>query len=1043
MIVKTKVNIPHVRNDLVDRSRLMRLLDEGRGAKLTQLSAPAGYGKTTLLSEWARRNSSLIAWVSLDLHDNDWIAFWSCVIASIRERISGYGQTVWPLLEKGPSASSASPEPAIAAMLNELHPLSGELAIVLDDYHLIELATIHNSMSYLLEHLPSHIHLYIASRAELPILTARLLVNGELKRITMQDLRLQPEEGFAFFRQATDLSLSREQVNKLYEQTEGWISGLQLAAFMLKRSGNLTESIRQFSGHQHHISDYLLEEVFRHQPEEMQVFLLRTSILSRLNRSICHAVTGHENCQDQLMKLEQSHLFIVPLDDERHWYRYHHLLSDFLQRIFAQTSPKEWAQAHTCAAHWLENEGSYVEAAEHYLAGRQYDDVIRLIENNLHALLQKKLAALSKWILQLPAQFVSKKPMVEMFFLLVLIGIGQWEKASTLIAEARIRYELLRERMDKAEWNRVMGNIYFLSATVCYFQKDLERISEYFELMERFTPEGSFLQNIGSNKYNSGFREFEDHLAIVNDFQSAAAYLLKWITRWERRKTHPFVARLYASYSKLLYEWNRLEEAEHYIRQALSRADITSNTRSLTQIYMSASQIQQALGNPTYAAELLEQLKLRIDSPDYELFTRQIEAEQACLAVRQGNIEYGLQWLQRCGMAYSDELTLGSVPEYFAFAKVLANCGREEHALHLFERLYELLTKEDRLRDRIKILILQSVTLHRIGRTDEAFARLNIALRLAEPAGFVRSFADEGFRMSGLLKAYLRASEKVRTDNDVRITLSYVQCLLQALNDETENLPLPAESGTVATSRVKVSCFGRFKVMDGRGAGGEVRWRTAKAEELMAYLIHHKGEAVDKYRILDALWGSDSVKTGNYFYKIAHLLRKHLDSIGLKGILQNNRGYYSIDVSRLDCDYLVFETWMANRTPVNADNLRASEEIAKLYAGRYLERNDYAWAEPARQSSENHYIELQMDISDCYLNKQSYSPAITILKKTLKLAPWNEEVHSRLIRAYLSNNDRISALKQYDSLKRTLFAEFRLEPSDEVKGLLHLKQTRR
>jgi LuxR family maltose regulon positive regulatory protein len=443
MIVKTKLYIPHVRKALVIRSRLMRKLDEGLGAKLTLISAPAGYGKTTALSEWARQSGSLVAWVSLDKQDDHWIPFWSYITASIEERVPGYGQTVWPLLEKGQSASSMSLEPAIAAMLNELNQLSGELAIFLDDYHLIQLPAIQHSLSYLLEHLPPHIHLYIASRTDLAIPTARLLAKGELRHITMQDLRLQPDEGLAFFRETTELLLSREQVKELYNQTEGWVSGLHLAAISLNRSNNIADSIRQISGHQHHISDYLLEEVYRHQSEEMRAFLLQTSILSRMNHSVCQAVTGQLNCQMQLEKLEQWNLFIVPLDDQRNWYRYHQLLSDFLQQLLSRTAPDLWKQAHVRAANWLEKHGFEEEAAEHYLAGGQYDDVVRVIENNLLAFLHKKVDKLSRWIFQMPESFLSKRPMVEMFYLLLLIGIRQWETANKKIEQAKIRYEAL------------------------------------------------------------------------------------------------------------------------------------------------------------------------------------------------------------------------------------------------------------------------------------------------------------------------------------------------------------------------------------------------------------------------------------------------------------------------------------------------------------------------------------------------------------------------------------------------------------------------
>ncbi len=797
MIVKTKLYIPHKRHDSVPRPRLMRKLDEGLEAKLTLISASAGYGKTTVLSEWARQSGIAVAWVSLDKQDDEWISFWTYVTSSIRGQAPGFAQTVMPLLAKGPSSSFASSEPAVAAMLNELNRLPGELAIVLDDYHCIELPEIQRSLSYFVDHLPPHIHLYIASRIELPIPTARLLAKGEMRRIMIQDLRFLPDEGDVFFREIAGLSLSREQLAELYHQTEGWISGLQLAAISLKRSDNITESIRQFSGHQTHISDYLMEEVYLLLPESTRAFMLQTSILSRMNHSLCDAVTGQSNAQEQLERLEKWNLFITPLDDQRNWYRYHHLMSDFLRRMFIRTDPVLWAQTHVHAARWLESHGFEEEAAEHYLEGRQHEDVVRVIENNLQAFLQKKFAVLSRWILQLPESVISRRPMVEMFYLLLLIGIRQWDKASEKIERAKLRYEALQGTMDDAEWKNVMGNLYYLCATSSYFRKDLANVSHYFELVDQYAPEGSFLQTIGNNRYN-GYDEFEDHLTFINDYHGASVLLLKWIARWGDKKTHPFAGRIQASYSKLLYEWNRLEEAERCIGQVLRPQDAPPNTRSMLQIYVSASRIQQALDHPARAAELLERLKVQIESPDYAVFLRKIEAEQACLAVRQGSLPAAEEWLERCGMTPTDEIPLNEAAEYTALARVLAACGRTDEALSLSERLQQLFWKEDRLRERIRMLILQSVTHYRSGQPNKAIDLLETALGLAWPQRFVRSFVDEGQVMAELLTAYQRAQQGRQPRNASSDLLNYANRLLQALNR------LPAGSKAPIKAEVRV-----------------------------------------------------------------------------------------------------------------------------------------------------------------------------------------------------------------------------------------------
>ncbi|OAS16746.1 BTAD domain-containing putative transcriptional regulator [Paenibacillus oryzisoli] len=1031
MIVQTKLYIPHTRNSLVPRPRLVRKLDEGLGAKLTLITASAGYGKTTVLSEWARQSDAQVAWVSLDKQDDAWIPFWSCVTASIGEKVPGFVQTVSLLLDNGPSASSVSLEPAISAMLNALNQQSGELVIVLDDYHLIEHPDIQKSMIYLLEHLPSHIHLYIASRTELVIPTARLLAKGEMRRITVQDLRFHPNEGVIFFRDTTDLSLSKEQVAELFHQTEGWISGLQLAALILKSSDNISESIRQFSGNQHHISDYLLEEVFRDLPEDMRSFMLRTSILSRMTDSLCQAVTGHSDGQVFLEKLEQLNLFTISLDEHRQWYRYHHLLSEFLQRQFARTARELRLQAHVHAAQWHESHGFEEEAAEHFLEGCQYDDAVRVIENNLLDFLHKKAGKVSGWVLQLPDSFLSKRPMVEMFHLSLLIGIRQWEAASRKIEGAKIRYEAMRGSMDEAEWKQMMGNMYFLCASASYFRKDLDGISAYFELSEHVAPGGSLFESMGDNRFY-GYDEFDDHMSYINDYHAAAAFLIKWIQHWGDRKAHTSAAIFYASYSSVLYEWNRLEEAEVLLDQVLKPSGQKYNPRSLLQIYVSASRIQQALGNPVRALELLEELKLRIESPDYERFLQKIEAEQACLAVRQGSMPYALEWLERCGMTSSDKVSLHGVGAYMALARVLAACGRTAEALSVSQSLQRLFGQEDRLRDRIKMVILQSVTLYRNGQTQEGLRTLETALRLAEPEGFIRSFADEGDVMTDMLSAYSRSYEDGLSGRGSSVLCDYSNRLIQVLKIPQDEL----DKGI----RVEVRCFGRFHVRSGQADKDEIKWRTSKTKELMAYLVHHQGEPIDKYRIIDALWSDfDAKRAVAQLNTTVHYLRKQLEQIGLKGIVQYVKGSYRLEMNHFDCDYNAFRQLASAGIPIATEEVKAYETaLAKAYRTGYMEDSLFSWVEQARNHLESEYIGQLLQIYEYYVQEKEFPAAVAVLKRALACDPFNESLHTKLIRVYVLVGDRVSAKKQYDWLYSMLRAEFGLEVGNAAKQLLQI-----
>ncbi|SEO80311.1 LuxR family transcriptional regulator, maltose regulon positive regulatory protein [Paenibacillus sp. OV219] len=793
MIVKTKLQVPHVNKSLVSRPRLIRKLNEGLKAKLTIVSAQAGYGKTTALSEWVKQSSVLVAWVSLDRQDNDWIPFWSYVTASIQKIIPSFGQTIGHLLDLGPAVSA---ENIIKELLNELNEITGELVIILDDYHIIELPDIHHSLSYLLERLPRHIHLYIASRIDLPMPTARLLAKGELLRILEEDLRFQLDEGFVYFRDTTDLLLTTTQVTELFRQTEGWISGLQLAAISLKRSNHIAESIHQFRGKQNYIFDYLLEEVLNQQSASIRAFLLDTSILSRMNRSLCQAVTGQQNSQEQLEKLEKLNLFIVPLDEERNWYRYHHLLSDFLRHLWSRTDPDQMIQAHIRAAKWLEHHGFDEEAVEQYLEAKEFEDVIRLIEKNPPAMMQSKSDALMRWISRLPESVFAEKPMIEIFYISVMMLGGKWGTAFQRVWKIKDRFEALQGELPEDDWKKVMGNIYFYCGIASYIQNDLVRASDYFELSERFMPEGSFFQLIGQNRYQEDSANY-DQLTLIKDLPAVEVYLLKWIKVWEYKNHYPFIGYMYLTYINLMYEWNRLEEAGFYISQSWGRKDLQPLARIMIQLGIAASRIEQAEGNPKQASELLVQVKSKIVSPDYDLFISKIEAEQAYLTLRQGSLQNAFDWLQGCGLAHTDEMLLSDLAEYLVLSRVLAASERIEEALYLLERLYLLVDKGGQLRERIKVLIVHCVTLWRSGQTETALVQLVTTLQLAEPEGYIRSFVDEGSVMAEMLTAY----SKVQQDGGMP-SLAYAKQLIQALNATREEVMAPKELLTEQESKI-------------------------------------------------------------------------------------------------------------------------------------------------------------------------------------------------------------------------------------------------
>ncbi|CAM4372281.1 LuxR family maltose regulon positive regulatory protein [Paenibacillus endophyticus] len=797
MISSTSLLIPPVRKVLVSRPRLTRKLEDGMETKLTLLSAQAGYGKTTALSEWARQCQHPVAWISLDKYDNDWSAFWSCVFASIREKVPRFGESIEYMLEQ---ASAASIDSAVLAFLNELHSIKGDFVLILDDYHVIENATVNESIRYMLAHLPTHVHLYIASRTELLFPTARLLAKGEINIIRVEDMRFELEEGYVFFKETTDLLLTEKQVAELFHQTEGWVSGLQLAAISLKRSGNIADSISQFNGRQRHISDYLLEEVFEHLPVSLREFLLATSVLNRMNWEMCLAVTGKNDSQEQLEQLEQLNLFIVPLDDQRNWFRYHHLLSEFLQQLSAREHTELWRQSHQRAAVWHENEGLYEEAMEHYIKAQQSNDAVRLIDRLLPDLMLAKGSVLVRWITSLPESSYEHMPTFELFYISNLLMEGEWRQGLHRAEQAEKRFEAMRAFIPEPAFNQLMGNLYYLCGIFSYLQQDLPLTSKYFELSELHLPEASSFQKISSKRYQ-GHEGFMDLLSLSNNLHEVELFLLKWIKTWEKKKNYPFVGYHYLSYCLLLYEWNRLEEAELYLEQAMNREDLRTNVWIWIHIGLASFWVQRALGKESQAMEWLNDLGSNVDSPDQQAIWKRIKAEQAQLLLSQGQPQQACEWLEQSGMSYADEVTPRYFEEYLIMVRILAANKRIEEAKQLLEQLERLADKENRLRGRIKLKILQSIVLWQSDYPKEAFVPLEMALRLSEPAGYIRSFLDEGPLMVEMLSQLVKEQQEAAKP---RMPLKYTHQILEAANSGQPYKTLSNEALTEQEEKVLV-----------------------------------------------------------------------------------------------------------------------------------------------------------------------------------------------------------------------------------------------
>ncbi|MFN2168528.1 MAG: AAA family ATPase, partial [Anaerolineae bacterium] len=386
-ILQTKLFVPPIRPELVSRPRLIERLNTGQDRKLTLLSAPAGFGKTTLLSEWVTQSQGQTAWLSLDKEDNDEVRFWTVVIAAIQTIQDSLGRDAMQLLH---APQPPATQVILTKLLNQVADLPRGIVLVLDDYHLISEPAIHEGLSFLLEHQPPQLHVAISTRADPPLPTHRLRARGQLTELRAGDLRFTADEAAAFLNSAMRLDLAREDVEALEARTEGWIVGLQLAALSLQGRTDASQFIAAFSGSHHYVLEYLAEEVVHRQPEPVQRFLMQTSILDSLCGPLCNALTGQSDGEAMLAHLRQRNLFILPLDDEHRWFRYHHLFADLLGNLLRKEWPPELIRAiHLRACEWYAQNGLAAEAVSHALAARDFHRTAQLIEDHSLAMVTR------------------------------------------------------------------------------------------------------------------------------------------------------------------------------------------------------------------------------------------------------------------------------------------------------------------------------------------------------------------------------------------------------------------------------------------------------------------------------------------------------------------------------------------------------------------------------------------------------------------------------------------------------------------------------
>ncbi len=839
-LLATKLHIPRPRPHLVVRSHLLAQLQQGMEQALTLISAPAGFGKTTLLAQWLAHSGMPVAWLSLEAEDNDPTRFLSYVIAALQTLDAQVGTTALEMLR---TPQPPSPETVLAVLANDLvsHE-GGDFVLVLDDYHVITADPIQRGMAFLLEHLPPQLHLILATRADPPLPLAWLRAQGQLCEVRAAHLRFGPAEASAFLQTVMGLDLEAKAIATLQQRTEGWVVGLQLAALSLQGKADVSAFLAAFTGTHRFVLDYLSEEVLARQPASVQQFLLHTSILERLSGPLCDAVTGQEGSQAMLEALERANLFVVPLDDERGWYRYHHLFAQVLRRHLQQAEPTLPPVLHRRASAWYEQHALPAEAVRHALAVPDAELAARLIEPlALPLAYQGQLSTVLGWMNALPEALVRTRPFLCVYHARLLLYSNQFEAAKVRLQEAEERF---REEMPAEQTRTFHGRLLSIRAGIAGLSGNITHAVSLAREALELLPETEVIPRAGAlvitahvHMASGDVTSDSEHavtaavplirasgspFAIVAILaclahlhvlqgrlrQAAATYeqVMQAVPQPEILQTSFTSLCYYFGLGDLLREWNELDVAEQHLAQGMALVNETQTVDPFWAVlgYTALARLEQARGN-THAAlatlDALERLAERRHFPPH-LMT-QGAAGRAQLELAQGNVAAAIRWADSSGLSAEDEdLSYLREGEYLALGRVRMAQGRDDPAtpllqdvLCLLDRLLQNAEAKARLNSVLHILVLRALALEVQGDQTSALSTLEHALVLAEPEGYIRLFVDEGAPMRALLR---------QTHARSRVP-GYVATLLAAFGEQhASDLPLAsARPGPLAEPLTK------------------------------------------------------------------------------------------------------------------------------------------------------------------------------------------------------------------------------------------------
>ena len=818
-LLTTKLFMPTTRENLVKRLHLHQKLDDCENCRLMLVTAPAGSGKTTLVTSWLAQQDKAVAWVSLDKNDNEPLTFLSYAATALHSVESGVCKTIRPLL------TSADPPPIpvlLTYFINDLACLTQPTILVFDDYHVINNASVDEVTDFLIENRPPNLQIIITSRAMPNFSVSRWRARNEIVEVDLNDLRFNYEESDKFLHEIMNLPLSDEEVGILHKQTEGWVTGLQLAALGLRNRHNSVDFIHEMSGNDRIIGDYLVDEVIEQQSLDVRQFLVRTSILQRFSAPLCNAVLDIDNAEDLLLYLEQANLFLISLDNRRGWYRYHHLFGDMLRARLGQKQPELIAALYQRAIVWHEQNGFIQEAIDYAVESGDYEKTAVLIENNFDKFqASSERSRIIQWAETIPEDVLKEHNVLWSQYILALFYFADFDIA---LATLRRLWHDTQIPESKLQVVRAIENP-LLSAITLHTTLDAQRVRDLNQqALANLLEDNILMQGIAMGHYGSA-SFYLGELQTARQYLTQATQLVKDTYSWsiftvfrnyliETTATEGHLQEAAEEYRQLQnyvykhglqegstfsvtliwlglihYEWNELEKAEELIKEGRRLAEIGGSIENLLLACKATAKLHMARREFPDIKEKLDHIEIlaaEFQSPP--IVMERINGLRSVLALNEGNTQQAKTWAYAFSSKNDRQVSCLQQSEWLTVARINLVSGKAEECIHILQELQKLALEQDRIRDWIWIGVLLARTWYQLGEKQLALSKFNTLLAMAEPEGYIRSFVDAGSPVPEMLVEILEGDFQATLNNP---SPAYINKLLAAFPEEVEQKPKP------------------------------------------------------------------------------------------------------------------------------------------------------------------------------------------------------------------------------------------------------------